>query len=219
MSRRVGVFEVVPQLFDVALESYEALRNHEPPERPALVPGLTVIVFAAASLEALVSEIAEHVLQLLEEMPDLPHAELTAFVDAVRQIERSRRSTRQKFLQAGEIFGRPYDRRAQPYSDYSLLTSVRDSILHLTPTTLLVDERGRSRISDQGVLRELQSRGLIALIPYGVATTLLIEVSRPKVGRWAINTAAVMAQSFLALFPDEVQANIFSYHDAFRTVE
>ncbi|HVH72059.1 MAG TPA: hypothetical protein VNB49_13225, partial [Candidatus Dormibacteraeota bacterium] len=195
MSSKIGVMQTAPQLFDIARKAAE---RHV--KTNAAEDGLTAIVFAAVSLEALVNELHELVsLEIAED--EVPHPKLSAFVQIVREIENSHGLTRLKYLLASYVLrGRTYDKGAQPYQDYELLTKLRDALVHLKPT-VLVEENGDTDVGIEGVFKQLQKRGLVESLPANVLSTLPALVSTNSVVKWAMEVAASMAQSFISMFP------------------
>ena len=152
MVKRIGVMITAPRLFLVAREAYEQLISaHSRPKGVSV--GLTAIVFAAVSLEALINEVTElAALEIAEQENSDP--ELLSFVEVIDEIERSRGSTRLKFLLASSVLGgETYEKGSNPYQDYALLTSLRDALVHLKPTKLMAEE-GKTRIGVEGVFKE-----------------------------------------------------------------
>ncbi len=102
-----------PRLFLVAHEAYEQLISaHSRSE--GVSDGLTAIVFAAVSLEALINEVFElAALEIAEQ--ESPDRQLLSFVELIDEIERSRGSTRLKFLLASSVLrGDTYARGRTP---------------------------------------------------------------------------------------------------------
>ena len=189
-----------PRLFLVAREAYEQLISaHSRPKGVSV--GLTAIVFATVSLEALINEVTElAALEIAEQENSDP--ELLSFVEVIDEIERSRGSTRLKFLLASSVLGgATYEKGSNPYQDYALLTSLRDALVHLKPTKLMAEE-GKTRIGVEGVFKELQSRGLVSSLPPNQIAPLVDLVATPRVAHWALSAASAMALSFISMFPD-----------------
>jgi hypothetical protein len=200
MSEKTGVILTADRLFLVARGAYERLvKANESFEHTSA--GLTAIVFAAVSLEALVNEVLELAsIEIAED--EKPDPQLHSFVEALDEIERSRGSSRLKYLVASCVLrGKPYDKGSQPYQDYALLMSLRDALVHLRPTRLLEVE-GQTRIPVDSVLKELQSRGLVKSLPANVVASFIDLVATPMVVHWALSAASAMAQSFISMFPE-----------------
>lgn len=212
MADRIGLAITSPTLFQVARDAASARRTD-------LGRGLTAVVFAAASLEALINEVTE--LVDIEVQHGNNDELLQAFVEAMLEVERSRGSTHLKFIIASTILSRrTYRRGSQPFQDFSLLMSVRDAIMHLRPTTLMHDEAGAVRIGAGKAFDQLRARGLVNSPQLNSVTTLLAETSRPLVSRWAVNAAADMAQSFLSLFPEPFQSEVLiDQAEVFRRID
>jgi hypothetical protein len=210
MSSKIGVMQTAPQLFDVARKAADRhLKTN------AAEDGLTAILFAAISLEALINELYELVSQEIAE-DEIPHPKLSAFVQIVREIENSHGSTRLKYLLGSYVLrGRSYEKGSQPYQDYELLTKLRDALVHLKPT-VLVEENGDTEIGIEGVFKQLQKRGLVESLPANVVSTLPALVSTKSVVKWAVEVAATMAQSFISMFPARMRYIEEDYAEAFR---
>jgi hypothetical protein len=215
MSEKTGVILTGDRLFLVARGAYERLvKANESFEQTSA--GLTAIVFAAVSLEALVNEVLELAsIEIAED--ERPDPQLHSFVDALDEIERSRGSIRLKYLVASSVLrGQPYDKGSQPYQDFALLMSLRDALVHLKPTRLL-DVEGQTRIGVEGVMKELQSRGLVKSLPPNVVAAFIDLVTAPVLVNWALSAAAAMAQSFISMFPQGFRAILTEdYAPAFR---
>ena len=199
MAPKIGLTITSPSLFEIAAQG----------------SGIISVVFAAASLEALineVSELAELEVQVATEDDQRDEDEpLRAFAGAMSEIERSRGSIQLKFIVASLILkGHPYRKGLQPFQDFSLLMALRNAIMHLRPTTFARLGETEVQITFDGVLNELSARGLIKRPPPNTVTSLVGEAGQPKVARWAVNTAADMAQSFLSLFPDSFKSDVLT---------
>ena len=217
MKGKAGVVISAPTLFQVARQATlippTSARPHD------LAPGLTAVVFAAASLEALMNEVAE--LADVEVCAGNTDELLQAFAESMLEAERSRGSVHLKFIVASTVLaGHPYRKGSQPYQDFSVLMSLRNAIMHLRPTTLQLGEHGDWQLGVEAVLKELQVRRLVTSPPPNTVTSLLQEASSPPVARWAINAAADMAQSFISLFPEPFRTDVLiDQAEVFRRLE
>jgi hypothetical protein len=211
---KLGVVINAPRLFKVARDAAFV-------EPPSIQQGLTAVVFAAASLEALINEVLE--LAEIEIQDGGGDKLLQAFVDVLSEAEESRSSIALKFALSSIVLrGRSYPKGEQPYQDFSLLINLRNAIMHLRPTTLFRVEEHGVQLDVKGILTQLQRRSLITLpVPGSNAVTdLLNEASRPEVARWAVNAAANMAQSFLSMFPDPFRGGVLTDQSVvFRQVD
>jgi hypothetical protein len=183
------------------------------------------VVFAAASLEALineVSELAELEVQVATENDRRDSDEpLRAFAEAMSEVERSRGTIQLKFIVASLILkGRPYRKGLQPFQDFSLLMTLRNAIMHQRPQTFARIGENEVQVNFDGVLNELSARGLVKRPPPNTVTSLLGEAGKPNVARWAVNTAADMAQSFLSLFPEPFKSDVLiDQAEVFRRID
>jgi hypothetical protein len=214
LTAKIGLAVTSPFLFEIAKESLLANR------------GLVAVVFAAASLEALineVSELADLEVQAATQDDQRDNDEvLRAFAEAMSEAERSRGSIQLKFIVASLILkGRPYRKGLQPFQDFSLLMNLRNSIMHLRPTTLTRLGENATQVTFDGcVLKELSARGLIKRPKPNTVTSLLSEAGGRQVARWAVNTAADMAQSFLSLFPEPFKSDVLiDQAEVFRRID
>jgi hypothetical protein len=214
---KAGVVISAPTLFQVARQA--ALCCPTSAQSRDFAPGLTAVVFAAASLEALASEVAE--LADLEVRSGSTDEALQAFAEATLEAERGRGSIHLKFIVASTVLiGQPYRRGSQPYQDFAVLMNLRNAIMHLRPTALFFDERGDWQLGVESVLRELQVRRLITPPPPKTVISLLELASRRPVARWAVNTAVGMAQSFISLFPESFRSDVLTDQaEAFRRLD
>jgi len=202
-----GVIISSPWLFRIAADA--AVATPEPSPTSSMAPGLTAVVFAAASVEALINEVAE--LADIEVRLGYEDVRLRTFVEAIYGLESSRGSTQLKFVVASALLGdRPYQRGAQPYQDFALLMSLRNAVMHLKATTIHDVSNGEWRLGAETVLEKLRARKLVDPARPHFVTMLLSEASRPQVARWAVNAAAAMALSFISFFPEPFRTDILS---------
>ncbi|HVS88590.1 MAG TPA: hypothetical protein VHF01_10275 [Candidatus Acidoferrum sp.] len=217
LGQKVGVVINAPRLFEVARDAAFVEQPSGP--RQGLALGLTGVVFAAASLEALINEVTD--LAEIELQEGGGDKLLQAFVDAISEAEESRVSVGLKFIISSIVLtGRSYPRGEQPYQDFSLLMNLRNAIMHLRPTTLVRVAEHEVGLDAKGILAQLQARGLITLPGINMVTDLLNEASDSNVARWAVNAAAGMAQSFLSMFPEPFRSGVLiDQSEVFRRVE
>ncbi|HET9777783.1 MAG TPA: hypothetical protein VFP81_00725 [Propionibacteriaceae bacterium] len=97
------------------------------------------IVMAAAATEAFINE--------LDAFYDLTFAPLqpteVACAEALAEVERSRGSTELKYLVASlTLSGQMFDKARQPFQDFSILMTVRNSLMHPKPLDRFDDPGG-----------------------------------------------------------------------------
>jgi hypothetical protein len=218
---RVGIVSGAPRLFVLARDA--AFIESSSGQRPQLALGLTAVVFAAASLEALVNEVTD--LAQLELQAGGGDNLLQAFVDAASEAEESRVPVSLKFIISSIVLtGRSYSRGEQPFQDFALLMNLRNAIMHLRPTSFSKVREDDAHLDVQldanSVLAQLEARRLIKLPSINATTDLLSQASGPKVAQWAVNAAADMAQSFLSMFPEPFRDEILIDHnEVFRRLD
>jgi|SRR6266849_463517 len=114
---------------------------------------LVSVVFAAASLEALLNEAA-----YLAEL-DLPNAVepgiISAFVQIMEEAEESKAQTQSKFQLAHlAMTGKAYGKGSAPYQDFSLLIAARNALLHLKSKEYFSSVDGKPAVFNQVALVE-----------------------------------------------------------------
>jgi len=178
------------------------------------------VVFAAASIEALMNEVTEWVdfeIPEEEDAGDRIIPEVKAFSGVIKEAEQCRVPLGVKFLLASALLtGHSYEKGSEPFQDFAVLMRVRDAVMHLKPSVMMYD--GETSWMEAGkVLRELEQRKLVTRREPRVAADLLTQISNPAVARWAVGAAADMAQSFVRLFPGHIGESLLSdYGDDFK---
>lgn len=160
-------------------------------EKADLRDALIAVVFSAAALEAFIMEVPIILRPFTLRAKRNP---VLARLDSLlSECEESRASIQLKFIAARAVLGaEPYDKGAQPYQDFRLLFSLRDSLIHMKPDKIR-DEPNR-------ILQALRSRGVLDDSEPNVKTSFLGDVATRKVGRWAVDVAADMVQSIRDCF-------------------
>jgi hypothetical protein len=176
-------------------------------------PGEAVVavVLAAASAEAFINELTELMAMktpmLAHRGPSLPPA-LSAFADALTEIEESRGSTNLKYLMASQTLGgKMFDKGGQPYQDFALLMTLRNDIMHLKPKDVF-EEKAREDGTEITVrwpkyIAALQGRGLARTVPKKVIISWFELLKSEKLARWACDAAYRIMLAILDLIPDD----------------
>lgn len=118
---------------------------------------IVAIVFAASALEAFMNERVEWAVQLCAkgEQREL----VRTFASILTDAENSRASLESKYKLARWILnGKAYDEGANPYQDFSLLISLRNSLLHLKPATTILRRFEGMRKSEEPYEKALFGR-------------------------------------------------------------
>jgi hypothetical protein len=143
------------------------------PEEDGRREAIISVVFAASALEAFINERVDWAVQLCNEQ-DEPEVVRT-FASVLTEAENSRASLESKYKLARWILtGKGYDQGTNPYQDFSLLISLRNSLVHLKPANTLL-----KRFEGKGVL----------LPEDQVAFESLDDPSEPMPGSWTERVA------------------------------
>jgi hypothetical protein len=174
-------------LFRIAKTAYERTKA-----APADLAGdqndaLVAILFAAATLEAFVMELAT-IAQA--DGTIFGNARMQALSTVLEEAEASRGSARLKYLLTKTMLtGASYNRGARPYQDFETLFTLRDAIVHLKPENARDRERLLARLSRLGVLEEL---------PPNQISSWVSQVATRAATRWAYNVVSDMVASIAA---------------------
>lgn len=181
-----------PILLEVSRKAASAARD-------VTFDGLVACVFAAASFEAFLDELAEfakgHAAN--QTPPDPPQVATLASLLAELEKDNAQWSLK---LQAASIAlaGQSLERGAQPYQDLALLFTIRNAVVHSKPATFPTGET-QADIAD-AIVRKLLSRGILAAAPtwpalpqngnapVDVPAPWTVAVAKPETARWAVGT-------------------------------
>ncbi len=168
---------------------------------------ITSVVFAASALEAFINERIEWAVQLCAEgeQPEV----VRTFASVLTDAENSRASLESKYKLARWILaGKAYEEGANPYQDFSLLISLRNSLLHLKPATTVL-----KRLNAKGVLLpeeeafESSFGGSLAKPMAGAWTE---RVATKPMAVWACKAATNLVVDFLDSLDKEKVGNKFA---------
>jgi hypothetical protein len=180
-------------LFRTAVTAYQRTATAATDLAPGQSDALVAVLFAAASLEALVMDFAHLARSDFVQASD-PRLGLLAKV--LEEAEQSRSSTRLKFILMHAILsGTEFNKGIQLHADLDTLFSLRNSVVHLKPE-LISDEPHR-------LVKRLQARSLCEP-PNTMSTVPFISsIMTRAVARWACATTLAMAESLKSLVPSD----------------
>ena len=165
-------------LHAIARHAYERI----PPADDDFDAPIIAILFAAASMEAYIAEVAYH-----GEMLSGFSEATTRFADVMEDAEAAHVQVRGKYLLAKAMLGgKPFDKGGRPFQDFEWLIRIRNDIVHRKPDVIR-DEPGK-------VIKFMRGRGLCR--PVGdVQMGWLEEIATRAAARWACNTAVEMTDA------------------------
>lgn len=192
------------QLFAIAKSAYERTVDDKPERSSSRSDTLISIIFAAASLEAFINELAD---KAAEKPVLLDHPEsVKNLAILLKELEETRASTRLKFMITKLVFaGKIFDKRdkdAQTYQNFLLLSKLRDSLIHLKPQDEIIIKRdGTSETKMPKFMKEI-NKDLFADFDEKVVASWVSRISTRAMAKWACDTAAEMARSIIVILPD-----------------
>ena len=156
---------------------------------------IVAIVMAAASTEAFINELAEHIaLFRAAQMEGLTQSMVTCS-DALVELEDSKAPVTVKYLIASQILGSPFARDAAPFQDFAMLIQLRNAIMHAKPATKESSHQG-TKITDV-----LAQRGIATSLEPGVHFAWFNRLEVPDVARWACDAARSIILGVIDLIP------------------
>jgi hypothetical protein len=160
---------------------------------------LTAVLFAAATLEAFVMELA-----LTAEMgAKLSHtpSPVASLAGVLNEAESFHVSVKLKYILAKVILsGQPYDKGRQPYQDFDLLFAIRDAIVHYKPDNVTQNPHK--------IVAALAGRGLCEPEQPHVKSSWLHQITTRAVARWACNVVHDMVASLREHFPEDSEKSV-----------
>lgn len=188
-----GYFLSAGVLYGIAKNAYERTKTAGSDTDQVHNDALVAITFSAATLEALVMEIAFHAKRVAQRDPHSP-ATLLALV--LEELEASRGAPTAKYnLLLATLFGKQYDKGAQPFQDFHLLFRIRNDIIHLKPQVLASEP--------VSIVAALTNKGLCKPKNPHVHTSFISDISTCATARWACNVVSNMVQSIRECLPDD----------------
>jgi hypothetical protein len=186
-----GVYLDAGGLFSAARAASE--RMHAAPERAGDVcttDSLIAIVFAAASVEGFLNELAELARSLNNNVANPGFEKVDRFGKLAVDAEESRASAKFKFRLAEAVFeSATMSKGTQPYQDLCLLIDLRNALIHLKPS------------SREGILKQLEGRNLLADELTDNVSWLRRATTRAT-AEWALKTADSAIEYLARLVPE-----------------
>lgn len=178
-------------LYGVAMTAYERTKSAPSDLEGGQNDALVAILFSAATLEALIMELAV----LAESHGSEP---LRTAAATIRDVEDSRGSVRQKYRLASFVLSSAsYDEGAQPFQDFRTLFALRDAIIHMKPESV-------SGGKPQDLLNQLRGLGLCESTPSAGYRSWVTWITTRAVARWSCNVVPRMAESIRTCLPSNV---------------
>jgi hypothetical protein len=158
---------------------------------------LVSIVFAAATCESFISELAEFAeFVLTARAPTIPAepAFVGTFQAIFEELEASKGSLNAKYILAYNVLaGKLIDKSCNPYQDFALLVDLRNSVVHVKVDRIQMDSTYTATMQHPSIIAKLRSKGILASAPPSNTITGWLEiVSTPALARWCVRTAAAM---------------------------
>lgn len=198
----VGVYWHAETLWSLARRIADRMERPEQEQDPYLMgPALTVLLFAAMSVETFLNELE----MIASNGVALGDQGIRPLRDALREIEASRGSIRLKVLMLGVACGRPFDTGAEPFQGFDLLFRLRDVIVHLKPQRQTYAKDGTVEFSGATakLLDELyRQRHLIADPTTRPARSVLQILSTSRLCLWALEAAAATIKRVVDILPE-----------------
>lgn len=152
-------------MFSIAVGTAKQIAT--PLREPGQTAALVSVVFAAAALEAFLSE-AAHLAELSTTAVEEPTVVAT-FAQIMEEVERARASIQSKFQFANLILtGKSYERGSAPYQNFALLVEARNQLMHFKSGEYFLSVDGKSTVVDTlGVVEKLRSLDILCEAPPG----------------------------------------------------
>jgi hypothetical protein len=199
MQMEGGYFMSSGVLYRMATRAYQRTKAAPSDTTKGQDDALTALLFAAATLEAFIAELAHHAeagTQLSQVLS--PAASLSGVLD---EAESARGSVRLKYLMAKTILsGQPYEKGHAPYREFDLLFTIRDAILHHKPQKITQNPHK--------IVAALAARGLCEREEPHVKSSWIHQVTTRCVARWACNVVRDMVASLRQHFPEDSEKTV-----------
>ncbi|MBI3407007.1 MAG: hypothetical protein HY040_01455 [Planctomycetes bacterium] len=195
------VLQLAREARDRTVKAVEANPEIWPPD------AIIAVLLAAASAEAFINELGEYA-----SMEKLKHEQfgapispnISAFADAMAEIEQSHGSTLLKYLMASQVLGgKMFEKGQPPYQDFAMLFKLRDAIVHLKPRDnfdgAYVDGAFVPENRWPKFIYALQQRGLARRV--GDMASWFNLLMTKQLAEWSCKTAYVMMEAVFNLIP------------------
>jgi hypothetical protein len=187
-----------PVLYEIATDAAERIPGDS--SRIGGSPNaLVAVMFAAATLEAFINEIALFA-KLRTDGPPV----LSVLATLLEELEEAQGHMRAKYqLARGVLTGAGFDRGTKPFQDFELLVRLRNEIVHMKAQLGLIPV-GPSTPNPKlgGVATRLQSLKLLAEYETDTQATWVHMASTRATAEWACKTARAMVSATVDSLPD-----------------
>jgi hypothetical protein len=206
-------YALAGSLFEKAVQECKKVSStaHNETERAALAS----ILFAMISTEAFINELGLLVSGEKDHLA-VPGWERT-LSDLLDEAEKSRISITSKYQLAKFILsGQPFDRGSKPFQDFALLVDVRNLLVHARPLTAIVRKNpsGGFEWAEPKIMVRLQNASALEVDDFlldaasmsnadALAASLVLQISRQSVARWACKAAAGIVNGILDAAPND----------------
>jgi len=193
MNVKGGYFLNSGILYRMATRAYEQTKTAPSDKASGQDDALTAVLFAAATLEAFIVELALYA-ELGTQSSRLSSSagSLASILDEAESLHGS---VRLKYLIAKAVLsGRPYDKGRAPYQDFDLLFNIRNAILHHKPEKI--------REAPHKIVTALTTRHLCECDDVHVKSNWLHQITARAVARWACNVVRDMVASLREHVPE-----------------
>ncbi|MBL8823972.1 MAG: hypothetical protein JNJ77_15400 [Planctomycetia bacterium] len=178
-------------LFNITVSASDRLGSVSDKTTGGQNDALVAVLFAAATLEAFIMELA---IMAEADYKSFGYQPLQSVASILNETENSRGSTRLKFLLAKVVLsGETFDKGSKPYQDFDTLFTLRDAIVHLKPEKI-TDE-------PQKILQRFRAMNLCENAEHGVSSSWLGQISTRAVAEWSRNVVVDMVESLKSCLP------------------
>ena len=211
-------------LYKIALEAYQRTTTPMSDTAAGQLDTVVSVVFSSATLEAFMDDAVALAELFLSSSCCTEPTSVSAFADALKEIEKHRGSVKLKYMVGRIIFaGKPYDKGAPPYQDFALLIELRNALVHMETKQMsgLWETKqisGKFRSGKMSVYSDYIKPalpGMVKKLPQDLLagddyTYWINRICTPALARWACNTAVSMIKSFVDTIPDSSLSGILA---------
>lgn len=184
-------------LFLTALRAYHRSVDEGFPHDNALIS----IIFAAASVEAMVNELLEASDSILD-TGTYSNPTVRAFVDLQCELEEARGSVKSKVIMTKWVLsGKPLDKGSSLYQDFVALMDLRNELVHMKGMSCNLPFGHQAKFREPKAFAHLRSKHLLEHIDEEEKAGWTNEIRNEKCARWACETAAHIATELARELP------------------
>lgn len=189
----VILFGIAKHVADSIVVEHASLSPDEIRDR-----NLIAITFSAFAVEGFIDELGEY----YAPARFVKQNRLKVLHRVLSLAEEGNLRTLSKLMLIHEILGKPLELGHQPLQDYQLLQQLRHSIVHPKTTTEVVELPSfKSLTPISSLLKRLHSKILLVDDPKRMSQWFLNWLTSPKLGRWALETAAKVIVTTIEALP------------------